>query len=139
MLRRTFAMMLSGMLLFMAFGFQLVRAQSESNQAVEKVRNKVQKIGTGVNARVEVKLQDNSQYKGYISSADHDGFTVVESKTGSSKTASYADTTSVKKVGSGLSTKTLIIIGAAAVGVAVTWVIVKPVLCDGGAQTRGPC
>lgn len=29
--------------------------------------------------------------------------------------------------------------GAVVAGAAITWVIVKPVLCDGGAQTRGPC
>jgi hypothetical protein len=139
MLRRTFAMMLSGLILFTAFGFGHVSAQGGKDQAVEKVRSKVQKIGTGVNARVEVKLQDNSRYKGYISSADQDSFTVVDRQTGTSKTVSYADTSSVKKAGGGLSTKTWIILGATAVGAAVTWVLVKPVLCDGGAQSRGPC
>lgn len=93
----------------------------------------------GENARVEVRLRDNTQLKGYLNDADQDSFTVVDSQTGSSKTVSYADTSSVKKVGSGISAKTWIILGAAAVGAAVTWVIVKPALCDGGAQTRGPC
>ena len=139
MFRRTFAMMLSGMILFTAFGFQHVSAQGGNDQAVEKIRTKVQKIGTGSNARVEVKLRDNSQFKGYINSIDQDSFTVVEKGTGSSKTVSYTDTASVKKAGSGVSTKTWIILGAAAVGTAVTWVLVKPVLCDGGAQSRGPC
>jgi len=135
-----FAMMLSGMILFSAFGFQHAIAQSTNDQqATEKTRSKVQKIGVGSNARVEVKLRDNTQLKGYITDADQDSFTVVDSKTGSSKTMSYADTSTVKKAGSGLSAKTWIILGAAAVGALVTWVIVKPALCDGGAQTRGPC
>ena len=77
--------------------------------------------------------------KGYISDADQDSFTVVDSMTGSRNSLAYADTSSVKKAGSGISGKTWIILGAAAVGAIVTWVIVKPVLCDGGAQTRGPC
>ena len=140
MYRRTFALMLSGIILLTAFGFQPARAQSLSEQqATEKVRSKVLKMGVGVNARVEVKLKDNTQLKGYISDASQDSFTVVESKTGSSKTVSYADTSSVKKAGSGWSTKSWIILGAVVVGAAVTWVIVKPALCDGGAQTRGPC
>ena len=140
MFRRTFAMMLSGMILLAAFGFQPAGAQSLGDQqATEKIRTKVQKMGVGGNARVEVKLRDNSQLKGYISAADNDTFTVFEKRTGTSKTMSYAETTMVKKAGGGFSAKTWIILGAVAVGAAVTWVAVKPVLCDGGAQSRGPC
>ena len=140
MFRRMLAVMLSGMILFTAFGFQPATAQSTNDQqAIEKTRSKVQKMGVGSNARVEVKLHDNTQLKGYISDADQDSFTVVDSKTGSSKTMSYADTSTVKKAGSGLSGKSWIILGAAAVGALVTWVVVKPALCDGGAATRGPC
>jgi hypothetical protein len=140
MLRGTFAIMLSGLLLLTAFGFQGAGAQSLGDQqATEKIRSKVLKMGVGVNARVEVKLRDNTQFRGYINDAAQDSFTVVESGTGSRKTVSYADTQSVKKAGSGVSAKTWIILGAAAVGAAVTWAVIKPALCDGGAQTRGPC
>ena len=140
MFRRAFAIMLSGILLVTALGFQPALAQTGNDtQAAEKVRARVEKIGVGRNARVEVKLRDNTQLKGYISAADQDSFTVIDSKTGSIRTLSYADSSSVKKAGSGLSAKTWIILGAAVVGTAVTWVIVKPVLCDGGAQSRGPC
>ena len=140
MLRRTFAVLLSGLLLLTAFGFQGAGAKSLSDQqATEKIRTKVLKMGVGVNARVTVKLRDNSQLNGYISDAGQDSFTVVERGTGFNKTVSYADTQSVKKAGSGVSAKTLIILGAVAAGAAVTWMVVKPALCDGGAQTRGPC
>ena len=140
MFRRTFAIMLSGLLLLTAFGFQGAGAQSLGNQqATEKIRSKVLKMGVGVNARVEAKLRDNTRVKGYISDSNQDSFTVVESNSGSNKTISYADTSSVKKAGNGISGKTWIILGAAVVGAAVTWAIVKPAVCDGGAQTRGPC
>ena len=140
MFRRTFTIMLSGLLLLSAFGFQGAGAQSlVDQQATEKIRTKVLKMGVGVNARVQVKLIDNTQLNGYISAADQDSFTVVQRGTGSSKTVSYADTQSVKKAGSGVSARTLLILGAVAAGAAVTWVVVKPALCDGGAQTRGPC
>ena len=140
MIRRTFAIMLSGMILLAAFGFQHARAQSlGDSRATEKTRSKVLKMGVGVNARVEVKLKDNSQFRGYISDATQDSFTVVEKTSGSSKTVSYSDASSVKKAGSGWSAKSWIILGAVAVGAAVTWVVVKPALCDGGAQTRFPC
>ena len=140
MFRRIFTIMLSGLLLLSAFGFQGAGAQSlVDQQATEKIRTKVLKMGVGVNARVAVKLRDNNQLNGYISDADQDSFTVVERGSGSSKTISYADTQSVKKAGSGVSAKTLIILGAVAAGAAVTLMVVKPALCDGGAQTRGPC
>jgi hypothetical protein len=140
MFRRIFTIVLSGLLLLSASGFQSAGAQSlVDQQATEKIRTKVLKMGVGVNARVAVKLRDNNQLNGYISDADQDSFTVVERGSGSSKTISYADTQSVKKAGSGVSAKTLLILGAVAVGAAVTWVVVKPALCDGGAQTRGPC
>ena len=140
MFRRTFAIMLSGILLVTAFGFQHVLAQTANDtQASEKIRARVQKIGVGPNARVEVKLRDNTQLKGYISAAEQDSFTVTDSKTGSTRTVSYADASGVKKLGGGLSAKSWIILGAAVVGAVVTWIIVKPALCDGGAQTRGPC
>jgi len=140
MFTRTFAIMLSGLLLLTAFGFQGAGAQSlRDQQATEKIRTKVLKIGVGTNARVAVKLRDNTQLNGYISDAEQDSFTVVEKQTGSSKTISYADASSVKKAGSSMSAKPWIILGAAVVGAAVTWAVVKPAVCDGGAQTRGPC
>ena len=140
MFKKTFAMMLAAMVLVTAFGFQNVRANGvEDQQATEKVRAKVQKIGVGGNARVEVKLRNGRILKGYIENADQDGFTVFDKQTGATEKVSYGETTKVSKAGGGLSMKTWIILGAAAAGAIATWVIVKPVLCDGGAQTRGPC
>lgn len=140
MFRKTFAIMLSGILLVTAFGFQHVHAQTAyDTEAVEKIRAKVQKIGVGRNARVEVKLRDNTRLKGFISATEQDSFSVTDNKTGATKTVSYADASAVKKAGGGLSAKSWIILGAAAVAAVVTWIIVKPALCDGGAQSRFPC
>lgn len=130
--------MLAGFVLLSAFGIQRAGAQT-SDQATEKIKSKVQKIGVGTNAKVEVKLRDNTQMKGYITESNQDSFTMFDKYSGSNKTISYADATSVKKGGSAFSAKSLIIIGAVAAGAAVTWIAVKPVLCDGGAQSRGPC
>ncbi len=141
MLRRTFAIMLSGILLSTAFGFQSVRAQTGKDaQLAEKARAGVQKLGVGRDARVEVRLRDNTKLKGSISAAGEDSFTVTDSKTGASQTVAYADVTRVKRPGGGLSTRTWVIIGAAAVAAVIVGVtVIKPVLCDGGAQTRGLC
>lgn len=140
MLKKTLAIAISGMLLSLAFGFSSARAQTASDaQAAEKIHSQVLKLGTGRSARVEVKLRDNTKYKGYVSAADQDSFTVTDSQSGSSQTLAYTDVTSVKKPGGGLSTKTWIIIGAAAAGAVTTLIVTKPALCDGGAQTRFPC
>lgn len=140
MFRKIFAIMLSATVLLTAFGLQSMRAQGLTDaRATEKIRSSVQKIGVGGNARVDVKLRDNTQLKGYISDASQDSFTVVDNRTGARNTVFYADASSVKKTSRGVSTKTWLIVGAAAIGAVVTWIIVKPVLCDGGAQTRGPC
>jgi hypothetical protein len=140
MFRKIFAMMLSATVLLTAFGLQSMMAQGMADaRATEKIRSSVEKIGVGGNARVDVKLRDNTQLKGYISDANQDSFTVVDNKTGARNSVSYADASSVKKTSRGVSTKTWLIVGAAAIGAVVTWIIVKPVLCDGGAQSRGPC
>jgi hypothetical protein len=140
MFRRTFAVMLSGIFLVTAFGLQHVRAQTAyDTQAVDKLHAKVEKIGVGRNARVAVKLRDSTQLKGFISATKQDSFSVTDNKSSATRTVSYADVSAVKKAGGGLSAKSWMILGAAVVGAAVIWVIAKPALCDGGAQTRGPC
>jgi hypothetical protein len=139
-LKRMLAIMMTGMMLTLAFGFRQVNAQSGSqNPLVAKVRADVLKLGVGERAQVEVKLRDNSKLKGYIGEAKEDSFTVVESKNGSNQRIAYADVEKVKKAGGGFSTRSWIILGAALAGAVATWIIVKPALCDGGAQTRGPC
>jgi len=64
---------------------------------------------------------------------------VGNSASGSAETITYTDVVDVKKSGGGLSTKSWLIIGGVAAGVVTTWIIVKPAVCDGGAQTRGIC
>ncbi|HAF23794.1 MAG TPA: hypothetical protein DCK93_12950 [Blastocatellia bacterium] len=139
MFKRIFALTLS--LTFMAtfLGLQSAWAQTGSDAGLAaKARAKVEQLGTGRNARVEVKLRDNTRLKGYISAAEPDSFTVADQNTGSARTIAYADVSEVKKSSGGLSTRSWIIIAAVA-GAIITWIVVKPALCDGGAQSRFPC
>jgi hypothetical protein len=143
-LKKVLAIILMGMLVTMAVGLRPVNAQSVQDAGQEdsraaKGRVDVLKLGVGERARVEVKLRDNSKLKGYIGEANEDFFTVVDSKSGSNQRIEYADVEKVKKAGSGFSARSWIIVGAAVAGAVATWIIVKPALCDGGAQTRGPC
>ena len=137
MFKRTFALLIAVIILATSFAFQSVQAQGQNTNDATKARIKVDSLGT--NARVDVKLLDGTKLKGYLGAKDQDGFTVTDSKTGANSVVRYAEVADVKKAGGGVSTKTWIIIGSGIAAAAVTWVIVKPVLCDGGAQTRGPC
>jgi hypothetical protein len=124
-----------------AFGFRPVRAETGGDaRRTQQARVSVLKLGTGERARVEVKLRDETKLKGYVSAAGADSFTVTDTKTGASTVVAYGDVAQVKKQGNGLSTMTKALIGGAvAGGLIVGWQIVKPALCDGGAQSRGPC
>ena len=141
MFRRTFAILLVGMLSITLLGLGPVNALAQdTTQSVEKVRADIARLSAGKDARVKVKLHDDTKVEGYISQKADDSFTIVDAKTGSSRTVAYSEVKQVSKLGNGMSTMTKILIGAAvATGAIVGWVILKPALCDGGAQTRGPC
>ncbi len=128
-------MMLTGILMFTALGFHPVGAQTAPDtQWAAQARTKVAKLGVGRDARVEVKLQDNTKVKGYVSAASADSFTITDAKTGAAQTLAYADVMQVKKPGGGLSTRSLLIIGAAVTAAVIVGVtVIKPVVCDGGA------
>jgi hypothetical protein len=133
--------MLSGIILSAAFGFRPVQAETvEEARLAHQARIGILKLGTGERARVEVKLRDDTRLKGYVSAAGTDSFTVTDRRTGAATVVAYTDVAQVKKAGNGFSTMTKVIIGGAvAAGVIIGWQIVKPALCDGGAQHRGPC
>ena len=132
--------MFSGIILSAAFGFQAVRAETgEAARLAQEARIKVLKLGTGERARVEVKLRDDTKLKGHLSAAGADSFTITDARTGASTVVAYSDVAEVKKQGGNFPLKKVLIWGAVAAGVIVTWQIVKPALCDGGAQNRGPC
>ena len=121
-----------------SFGLQSGWAQtaSEADLAAQG-RAKIEQFGVSRNARVEVKLRDQTKLKGYISSVEQKSFTLTDPKRGDT-IVDYADVSAVKKSSSGLS-RSWIIVAAAAVGAVVTWIVVKPAACDGGAQSRFPC
>ena len=118
-----------------AVGYRPARAQAPgADRAAEETRATVQRLGAGPKARVEVRLKDGSKFSGSVSAAGEDTFTVTDSKTGAPRTVAYADVARVKKPGGGLSPRTWVIIGAAAVAAVIVGVtVIEPVLCDGGA------
>jgi hypothetical protein len=133
--------MLSGIILSAASGFRSVQAEAgEDARLAHQTRISILKLGTGEQARVEVKLRDDTKLKGYVSAAGTDSFTVRDARTATATAVAYTDVAQVKKPGNGFSTMTKVLIGGAvAAGVIIGWQIMKPALCDGGAQHRGPC
>ena len=84
----------------------------------EKVKTGIAKLGTGTEARVEVKLKNKTKIKGYVSEAGSDSFTIVDEKTGAATEVPYSNAKQVK--GNNLSknvTLTLVLVGLLAVGV----------------------
>lgn len=136
MLKRVLSVLVLVMLSVACFDVRLASAQSGIDSEAAKVRAKVETLD--LNTRVEVKLRDKTKLKGQITGTDHDSFALAN-QVGANSKIFYADVAEVKKAGGGWSTKNWIILGSVLAGALVTWAIVKPALCDGGAQTRGPC
>lgn len=97
--------------------------QDTEARQIEKVRENIQKLGTGPEARVEVRLKDNRKLKGYIREAAENSFVVVEEKTGAAYTINYSQVKQLKgsnrltaaKVGLTIAKGALIVAGVAAV------------------------
>jgi hypothetical protein len=89
-----------------------VAASSNAEKEVRfagKVKLGIEKLGSGSDTRVEVKLRDKTRLKGYVSEIGEDGFVVTDVKTGASNSIAYADVKQVK--GNNLSTGAKIAIG----------------------------
>ncbi len=129
MFKKLLSFFLVALLINLAGAVPASAASKEEQQArfAEKVKASVLKLGTGEPARVKVKLRDKTKLEGYISVADGDGFTVVDSKTGMATTVAYPQVKSVK--GNNLSTGAKIAIGAgiaAAVLFIILWYTTGP-------------
>ena len=116
-----------------------VSVVAQSNTDIEKVRAKVQILSASKDSQVEVKFRDKTKTKGHITSVEPVSFNLKDSKTGTTQSIAYSEVDSISKADSGVSTKTWLILGGVAAGAVTTWLIVKPAVCDGGAQTRGIC
>ena len=136
MLKKSFSVVLLIIVSAAWCGLPVLSAQGTVDLKAAKVRAKVESLGA--HARVEVKLQDKTKLRGQISSSDADSF-YLDNLAGGNTKVLYSEVSEVKKEGGGWSTKHWIILGSVAGGLLTTWAIVKPALCDGGAQTRGPC
>jgi len=136
-IKRHLAIALSLILTSLSFGLPPT-AKAQSNSEIDKIRAKVHTLSASRGSLVEVKFRDRTKLKGYINSVEPLTFTLKDPKNGTTQSIAYSEVDSISKTG-GVSTKTWLIIGGIAAGTVTTWLIVKPAVCDGGAQTRGIC
>ncbi len=138
MIKTHLALALSVVITVVSFGLPLT-AKAQSNSEAEKIRSKVHTLSASKSSQVQVKFRDGTKLKGYIDAVEPLSFTLRDPKNGTTQSIAYSEVESISKAGDGVSTKTWLIIGGIAAGSVATWLIVKPAVCDGGAQTRGIC
>jgi hypothetical protein len=112
MLRTSLSLMLAG-LLMLGLSTSPVRAAqgSDNAKAVEEVRQKVSKIGTGEKARVTVRKKDGVKIKGSITQATADDFTVRDKKSNDATTILYSDVAKLDDNRGSALKNTLLIVG----------------------------
>ncbi len=91
MLRRILGLALVGLLVNVSCESQARASSDESKQArlAGKVKKEIARLGTGPDARVEVKLYDGTKVKGFVSEIADEYFVVTDAKTGAATRVSY--------------------------------------------------
>ena len=108
---RTAALVLFAVLVNINYSSPALAAKNPEKEAqfAEKVKTEIAKLGTGPNARIELKLRDKSKLKGYVSEVSEGSFVVVDDKTEAATTVPYPQVRQVK--GNNLSMGVKIAIG----------------------------
>jgi hypothetical protein len=99
MFKKTIVHGLVAALTLLFIGVPNVAAKSKAEKAAEfaaKVKTEIAKLGTGPDARIEVKLRDKTKLKGYVSQAGAESFFVTDAKTGTETEVAYPNVTQVK-------------------------------------------
>ena len=117
MFRTFLSLLLIGFLMQGLWVAPVLAAQTDAGaQAIEKVRLKVAKLGTGDKARATVRMKDGRKIKGFISQAGANDFTVRDRKTGEPTLIQYGDVSKVED-NRGNNILRNVLIGAGAAGV----------------------
>lgn len=93
---------------------------SKEAKLIEKVRINILKLGTGPDAKIEMKLKDGSKLKGYVKEADENKFVVVDS-VGGETTVPYPNAKQVK--GNNLNKRVFFVVGFVAFLVIVLLIV----------------
>jgi hypothetical protein len=115
MFRKTIAHILVLALGLLFVGSPSAFAKSKAEKAAEfaaKVKTEIAKLGTGPDARIEVKLRDKTKLKGYISKVGENSFAIADPDTNAETNVPYPNVT--KATGANMSTGAKIAIGVLA-------------------------
>jgi preprotein translocase subunit SecF len=129
MVKKLLSLVLVGFLLNVtAVSFAHAASKEENKTRLEqKVKDGIHRLGTGAEARLEIKLRGKTKLKGYVSEAGEDSFVIVDEKTRVAATVPYAQVTQVR--GNNLSTAAKIAIG---VGVILLPIMVAVIFASSG-------
>ncbi|MGI8555100.1 MAG: hypothetical protein ACR2LT_01935 [Pyrinomonadaceae bacterium] len=70
--------------------------EDKAAKFAEKVKMNITKLGTGKNAKIEVKLKNGTKLKGYIGQINENNFVIVDEKTGVATEVPYPNAKKVK-------------------------------------------
>src|ERR1044072_6550663 len=125
MLKKSIALTLAGLLFAMTSALSTYANASTKMEReakdTQKVKAGVLKLGTGENARIEVKLKDKTKLAGYISETNEDRFTITNLKTGTTTDVNYADVGQVKGNNLATGVKVAIWVGVAIAAAFLIW------------------
>jgi hypothetical protein len=122
--------MIVACLVLSAVSIRPVAASSNAEKEVRfagKVKSGIEKVGSGRDTRIEVKLRDKTRLKGYVSEIGENEFVVTDVKTGASNKVAYGDVKQIK--GNNLSTGAKIAIGVG-IGAAITLLVVFLIIAN---------
>lgn len=99
MFRKPIVHLLVSALFLSLISVPFVTAKPKEEKAAEfaaKVKREIAKLGTGPDARINVKLRDKTKLSGYVNKLGEESFFVTEAKTGAETEVPYPNVTHVK-------------------------------------------
>ncbi len=97
MFKRVMALVVVGLLYTMGVAPVYAGGKEEKEaRFAQKVKEGIGKLGTGPDARLEVKLRDKTKLKGHVSESGDESFVIVDEKTGMASTVAYPQVKQVK-------------------------------------------
>lgn len=133
MIKRTTSVMMVCLLAVAMLCQQTAAASSSPEQdarSAQKVKAALLKLGTGPDARVDLRLKDKTRLSGYLREIGDRSFVVADLNSAETRTVAYPEVVQVK--GNNLSTGAKIAIWVAvAAAAAIILYMVKGAFCDG--------
>ena len=99
MFRKPLIHLVISALLLSLVGGHSITAQAKEEVTLKhttNVKKRIAKLGTGPEAKVQVKLQDKTKLKGYVSKINEDSFVILDTKTNAETNVPYANVTDLK-------------------------------------------